>query len=175
VSSFRFFVRDGIEFFTADPFAHRSSTVPSTSRQHPRATLCILRGAGPFCLALRAVLLLALPAAAAPMTLLEQARVFSDRAGRYAGMTEHQWMFDGPASEDSARRRDQFADLPSAVSPDREPQVTAEILEWRVAARAAQRELLDTAAFVADRSRQQRAGRLASGYLAACDRLIAGP
>ena len=119
--------------------------------------------------------MLALPAAAAPMTLLEQARVFSDRAGRYAGMTEHQWMFDGPASEDSARRRDQFADLPSAVSPDPEPQVTAEILEWRVAARAAQRELLDTAAFVADRGRQQRAGRLASGYLVACDRLIAGP
>jgi hypothetical protein len=46
-------------------------------------------------------------------------------------------MFDGPASEVTARKREQFADLLYAIAPDLSPREAARIMEWRVAARAA--------------------------------------
>jgi hypothetical protein len=133
-----------------------------------------MRGAGPFRSTLGAALLLALPAAGAPLSLSEQARVFADCAGRYAAMTEHLWMVDGPASDLSARHRDQFRDLLDAIAPDLTPADAAQLITWRVTARAAQRTLLDISAFVADDAQRRRAAELAADYLATCDRLIAG-
>jgi hypothetical protein len=133
-----------------------------------------MRGIGHTCSTLWAALLLALPAAAASLSLAEQARVFADCAGRYAALTEHQWMFDGPASEVTARKRDQFAALLEAIAPDLAPQDTARILEWRVAAKVAQRAVLDLSAFNPDPLQRQRADALATAYVTTCDRLIVG-
>jgi hypothetical protein len=133
-----------------------------------------MRGIGLICSTLSAALMLAPPAAAAPLTPQEQAQAFADCAGRMTALTEHQWMFDGPASEATARRRDQFADLLDALAPDLGPQSAARIMEWRVAARAAQRTLLDLSAFSADPRQRQRADALAKGYVTTCDRLIVG-
>jgi hypothetical protein len=121
-----------------------------------------------------AALLLALPVSAAPLSLTEQARVFADCAGRYAALTEHQWMFDGPASEVTARKRDQFAALLEAIAPDLAPQDTARIMEWRVAAKAAQRAVLDLSAFAADTRQRERATATAARVIGACDRMIVG-
>ncbi len=133
-----------------------------------------MRGIGPFCSTLWAALALALPATAAPLTLTEQARVFADCAGRYAALTEHQWMFDGPASEATARKRDQFAALLEAIAPDLAPQDTARIMEWRVAARAAQRAVLDLSIFAADAGQRARATAAATRVVGTCDRMIVG-
>lgn len=91
-------------------------------------------------------------------------RIFAACAGRYSALTEHLWLHDGPASEDAARRRDLFVELAEAAA---EPALA---LNWRVAAKAAQRHLLDAAAF----GPQGDAGRHARAALAACDRLLLG-
>lgn len=90
--------------------------------------------------------------------------MFADCTGRYSATVEHLWMFDGAAADRAAVRRDAFADLLAAL-PD--PQ---DMKARRVAAKAAQRHLLDRAAFSGD----LRAGRLARDYLGACDSLLTG-
>ena len=84
------------------------------------------------------VLALILPAAAPACAgePLEMLRVFADCTGRYTAVTEHLWLFDGAASEDTAARRNQFADLVEAVAPDADVPAST-ILGWRIAARAA--------------------------------------
>ncbi len=126
------------------------------------------------CSTVWAALLLALPASAAPLAPVDLARAFADCAGRYSALTEHFWMFDGAASDGTARRRDQFAALLDAIGPDLPPTEAARIMEWRVAAWAAQRALLEKSAFAADPGQRRRADALATGYVATCDRLIVG-
>ena len=133
-----------------------------------------MRGVGPICSTFWAALLLALPASGAPFTPLDQARAFADCAGRLAALTEHQWMFDGPASEGTARRRDQFVALLEAIAPDLAPQDTAQIMEWRVAAKAAQRAVLDLSAFAPDSRQRARTTAAATRVIGTCDRMIVG-
>jgi hypothetical protein len=112
------------------------------------------------------------PCTASPVTDL--ARDFADCAGRYAALAEHQWMFDGPASDQSLRRRDIFADLVQAVLPDLPPEVAPALFDRRVAARAAQRGLLDAARFGRQAGHRAQAAARATAYIRACDRLAAG-
>ncbi|MFN3973187.1 MAG: hypothetical protein ACK4L4_17795 [Gemmobacter sp.] len=89
---------------------------------------------------------------------------FADCAGRYSATVEHLWLFDGPASDDAARRRDAFADLVAAYAAG------AEAMARRVAAKAAQCHLWERAAFSGD----ARADGLARDYLSRCDSLLIG-
>lgn len=89
---------------------------------------------------------------------------FADCAGRYGATVEHLWLFDGPASEVAARRRDAFVDMLAAFAPD--PGATAR----RADARIAQRALLDRATFARDAA----AARIAREWLLRCDRLLPG-
>lgn len=111
-------------------------------------------------------------AAASPVCAadpLETLRMFADCTGRYTAVTEHLWLFDGPASEKTAARRDQFADLVGAVAPDTDVSA-AIILGWRIEARAAQGALLSAATF----RRDARAAATARAYITRCDRLLPG-
>jgi hypothetical protein len=116
-------------------------------------------------LALALTFCAATPAAAGdPVQTL---RAFADCAGRYTAETEHLWLFDGPASENIAARRDAFADLVGALAPD--AGVDMAILRgWRVEARAAQGALLSAATF----RRDAQAGVVARAYIHRCDRLL---
>jgi hypothetical protein len=91
-------------------------------------------------------------------------RLFADCAGRYSAMTEHLWMFDGPASEITATRRDAFADLAMALADD----TTTRAL--RIEAKAAQAALMSAAAFGGN----ARAAQTARIHLQVCDALLPG-
>jgi hypothetical protein len=123
---------------------------------------------------------LAAPAAAfalaAPQAMAvdgaELGRAFADCAGRYSAYTEYLWAADGPASEAAARRRDMFVELVEAAAPGPGPEADRAALSLRVAAKAAQRALLDGAAYATDAEDRARAARIALGYIDACDRLL---
>jgi hypothetical protein len=117
------------------------------------------------------VLALTFPAAgpACADEMAETLRIFADCAGRYAAVTEHLWLFDGPASEGSAARRDDFTDLVAAVVPDADVPL-ATVRGWRIEAWAAQGALLSAATF----RRDARADAVARDHIARCDRLLPG-
>jgi len=117
------------------------------------------------------VLALSLPAAS-PVCAenpLETLRMFADCTGRYAAVTEHLWLWGDPASDGTATRRDQFADLVDAILPDGDVPI-ATVHGWRIEAWAAQGALLTAATF----RRDARAGAVARSYIARCDRLLPG-
>lgn len=91
-------------------------------------------------------------------------RMFADCAGRYSAETEHGWLIHPEDSDTYRIRRDQFADLAAALGDG--PQV----MGWRVAAKAAQRDLLMQATFAGN----DRASRTALAARQACDRLLPG-
>lgn len=101
---------------------------------------------------------------ASPSAADDLLRMFADCAGRYSAETEHGWLVDPAGSAEAQWRRDQFVDLAGALGSG--PQV----MGWRVAAKAAQRELLMQATFAAN----EVASRTALAAREACDRLLPG-
>ncbi|HEV8035877.1 hypothetical protein [Yoonia sp.] len=95
-------------------------------------------------LALTTALLSAPLAIAQPIDADEQLRTFATCAGRLSAVMEHQWMFDGPASERTEDLRDAVLELVEAVMP---AERGAEVLQWRISAKVAQAALLRRASF----------------------------
>lgn len=95
---------------------------------------------------------LATPCLALPHSPSERARLFAICAGRFSALAEHQRLFDGAASERADARRATFDDLLDAVMPDaRDWGMPGDMaLSWRLAAKFAQAELLQRAAFQSD-------------------------
>lgn len=92
-------------------------------------------------------------------------REFAVCTGRFSALVEHQWLVDGPASEVSARQRDDLWALVEAVAEPAEAQVAS---NWRIEAKVAQKALLDRAWFATDRVAEKRSAQL----LQACADLI---
>lgn len=66
-------------------------------------------------------------------------RFFAACAGRMSALMEHQWIVDGPASEATKARRADLLDLVTALTP---PGAEAQVMGWRVEAKAAHAALL---------------------------------
>jgi hypothetical protein len=119
--------------------------------------------------ALVAALLSAATSSAQPLDIEEQLRTFATCAGRLSAVMEHQWMFDGPASEHTQRRRDAVLELVEAAMP---PERGSEVLQWRISAKVAQAGLLTRATFNNDardaawaRAQADRLARACTGLL----------
>lgn len=85
-----------------------------------------------------------LPAKAAET---EPLQTFAACAGRLSAIMEHQWMFDGVASEITKTQRARVLELLEAVM---EPDQGREVLHWRLMAKQAQSVLLTRATFNTD-------------------------
>jgi hypothetical protein len=112
--------------------------------------------------------------AALPVSPHERARVFADCAGWLLAVEEHQRIFDGAASEETARRRAAFLDMLDAVLPHAEAQglPPGTAMSWRVTARAEQSALLTRAAFATDPRARAPALVAAEAREAACVALL---
>ena len=79
--------------------------------------------------------------------------------GRLSALMEHQFLFDGPASEETRRRRDALADILDAIAP---AGAETRLMALRIEAKAAHAALLSQAAFGRDPGRLAalRASRL---------------
>lgn len=64
---------------------------------------------------------------------------FATCAGRMSALMEHQWIVDGPASDVTKARRAAVLDLVAALTP---PGQEAQVMAWRVEAKAAHAALL---------------------------------
>lgn len=71
-------------------------------------------------------------------------RNFATCAGRLSAVMEFQWMFDGPASEQTKAQRTAVLDLIGAIM---EPGQDRTVLHWRLSAKHAQAVLLTRATF----------------------------
>ncbi|WP_141246538.1 hypothetical protein [Actibacterium ureilyticum] len=111
-----------------------------------------------------------------PASAAERLRVFADCAGRLSALEEQQRLFDGAASERTARLKTVFDDLITATLPDaRQTGISGRTaLHWQVSAKLAQAALLQSAVFGDRPARSARDRALADRYLASCHRLILG-
>lgn len=99
--------------------------------------------------------------------------VFAQCTGRLSALMEHQWMFDGPASEDTARARQTMIDLLKTAQAASTVSGST-ILSWRIEAKQAQAHLLTQAVFAHDHRRARQAQQLSLRYLRECQTLLLG-
>jgi len=92
-------------------------------------------------------------------------------AGRLSALTEHQWMFDGPASEITQRQAQDVVELIDAIMP---PGHGQRVLGWRIDAKVAHRALLWSAAQNPDPRLAVAAGLQAESLIAPCASLLLG-
>lgn len=92
-------------------------------------------------------------------------------AGRLSALTEHQWMFDGPASEITQRQAMEVVELIEAIMPPGQGQ---RVLGWRIDAKVAHRALLWSAAQNPDSRLAVAAGLQAQSLIAPCATLLLG-
>lgn len=125
---------------------------------------------------LLASLFLAAPGNALPATMEERVKVFAQCTGRFSALMEHQWMFDGDASEETALRRADFNAMLDAVLPlALERGLTGTTaLHWQLEAKMAQAVLLQQAVFGQNPARAQAAARSAANHLELCNHLLLG-
>ncbi len=83
-------------------------------------------------------------ASGSPGAADSQLRSFAACAGRLSAMMEHQWMFDGAASERTKAQRAAVIELINAIM---EPAQGRDVLHWRLMAKHAQSVLLTRATF----------------------------
>lgn len=74
----------------------------------------------------------------------QQLRHFAACAGRLSAVMEHQWMFDGQASEVTKSQRAAMLELVEAIMPKSQGRA---VLHWRLSAKLAQSSLLTRATF----------------------------
>ncbi|KAJ55735.1 hypothetical protein ACMU_13695 [Actibacterium mucosum KCTC 23349] len=110
---------------------------------------------------------------ALPNTPSERLRAFADCAGRFSALEEHQRLFDGPLSAQTARQVQFLNDLIAAMLPDAQ-ETGREVLSWRIDAKFAQAALLQQAVFGTDNRRANRAQVLATQYIQGCRSLLPG-
>ena len=97
--------------------------------------------------------------------------LFATCAGRLSALMEHQWMFDGPGSEDTAVKRAHMIDMLDAV---RAPDQGHKVLALRIEAKMAQAALLTRATFNDDPDDKTRAMRLATQRVSECTGVLLG-
>jgi hypothetical protein len=73
---------------------------------------------------------------------LDQVRFFATCAGELSALVEHQWMFDGLASETTMHRRAEVYEILQAVMPKGQGRT---VLGWQIEAKVAYRALLTRA------------------------------
>ncbi len=117
-----------------------------------------------FCLALGA-----LPASAGSSFETDPLRTFAACAGRLSALMEHQWMFDGDASEITQRQRAQLIELAGAIMA---PEQGQQVLAWRINAKAAHHALLTRATFNDDPGDAAWAADMAALQAADCTALL---
>ncbi|MFZ5962241.1 hypothetical protein ACOXXX_04755 [Thalassococcus sp. BH17M4-6] len=109
---------------------------------------------------------------ALPSDTRDRARLFAGCAGRMSALMEHQWMFDGAASDRTKKVRAGFVALVEASVGQG---VTGrDALNWRIDAKMAQARLLQLATFSDDARIVRQARRRADLYLAECENLLLG-
>jgi hypothetical protein len=114
-----------------------------------------------------AVLVLgALPAPGAADPLV---REFAVCAGRLSAIMEDQWMFDGPASEQTAEELGAMVSLIEASMPEG---AGRQVLAWRIDAKVAQRGLLHQARFARNTRLAETAAARAEALAADCRAMI---
>lgn len=107
----------------------------------------------------------------APQTGEEQLYQFASCTGRLSALVEHQWMFDGEASEKTIKEMQAMASIVEAILPQGQGR---RVLNWRIEAKAAQRHLLSLATFGAE-DRAKRAYQTRADHLIAdCRALLLG-
>jgi hypothetical protein len=125
-------------------------------------------------IATSAAITAATQAAALPHSPTKRAELFAQCAGWLLALEEQQWLFDGPASEQTARYRAAFLDLLEATIPAATEQgLPAELpMSWRVIARAEQRTLLQQARFATDPLARAPADATARARIESCIGLL---
>ena len=111
------------------------------------------------------------PAFAQAESAENQLRTFAACAGRLSAVMEYQWMFDGPASDQTKAQRAAVLELIDAIMP---PDRGAEVLHWRISAKLAQSALLTRATFNDDPTDATWAEQRAASQLADCTGFLLG-
>ncbi len=111
-------------------------------------------------------------AIALPQDAQTRAKTFATCAGRMSALMEHQWMFDGAASDRTERVRAGFVALVDATLGG--PVTGRQALAWRIDAKMAQARLLQLAQFGTDDRLRRQAKRSAWLYLSECESLLLG-
>ncbi|WP_146343881.1 hypothetical protein [Falsiphaeobacter marinintestinus] len=96
---------------------------------------------------------------------------FASCAGRLSALMEHQWMFDGTASEHTKSRRANVLEILQAMMP---PDAGRSVLNWRIDAKMAHASLLTRATFNDNAADAQRAAQVATRMVAQCDSVLLG-
>lgn len=106
-----------------------------------------------------------------PLQALENnaLQTFATCVGRLSAVMEHQWMFDGPASDRTKVQRAHLLDLVEAVM---EPQQAAEVLHWRISGKQAQSVLLTRSVFNSDADDAAWARAMALDFEQSCTGLL---
>lgn len=111
----------------------------------------------------------ATPAPAFQATPDQQLRFFATCAGRLSAQMEHQWMFDGAASEVTMAHRDSVIDILDALMP---PDRGRDVLAMRIEAKMAHAALLTRATFNEDTEDAAWAMSTALRLAADCEALL---
>lgn len=90
---------------------------------------------------------------------------FATCAGRMSAMMEHQWLVDGPASDLTKARRAAVLDVVASLTP---PGAEAQVMAWRVEAKAAHAALLGQSRH-GPAPNQTRAAKRAAMLLQSCE------
>jgi hypothetical protein len=85
---------------------------------------------------------------------------FAVCAGRFSALMEHQWLVDGPASEQTALHRAAMLSLVEAVQGDGDAK---QAMHWRITAKVAQAGLLSRAHFAQDAVAARQSDALLQG------------
>lgn len=101
----------------------------------------------------------------------QRLRFFATCAGRLSALMEHQWLFDGPGSEQTRAQRAAMIDVLMAMTPSG---AHGSVLNWRIEAKAAHATLLTRATFSEDPATAGRARRLARRHVAECTAHLLG-
>lgn len=114
--------------------------------------------------------MLTAPAAQAqPIDPDEQLRTFAACVGRLSAVVEHEWNVAGAISQTSQARRDAVGEIVAAIIPtDR----SRDVLQWRNAAKQAQRNLLTRASTATDGSEAAWATAQAARFEHECTALL---
>ena len=96
-------------------------------------------------------------------------REFAVCAGRLSALMEDQWMFDGPASEQTAEELGAMVSLIDASMP---MGARRQVMAWRIDAKVAQRSLLAQARFARDERIAEMAAARAEALAADCRAMI---
>jgi hypothetical protein len=112
---------------------------------------------------------LVLGAATSPGAADPLLREFAVCAGRLSAVMEDQWMFDGPASEQTAEELHAMVSLIEASMPEG---AGRQVMAWRIDAKVAQRALLAQARFGGDQRVSETAAARAEALAAECRAMI---